>query len=136
MGEKIPSWQRRSQSALNQLFERKQFLYDLKLVKAEKMGIPDLFSKYAIPPYTVGYITHYVNTGKKDPSKIVPPFVMISEQTNEAAPSNMPKLEKVLLANDVISNKGLYLLFQSPPTKQELVDFIDTNWKSDIEPLI
>ncbi len=61
---------------------------------------------------------------------------MISERTNEAAPSKMPRVEKALIANDVIANKGLYLLLQAPTTKQELLDFIDSNWKNELDPLI
>lgn len=65
MGEKVPSWQKRSKLVLDQLFQRKQFIEDLKLVKTNSMGIADLLDKYSIPSYAVGYISNYLRTGEK-----------------------------------------------------------------------
>ncbi|MBA3679364.1 hypothetical protein H0W80_04240 [Candidatus Saccharibacteria bacterium] len=136
MGEKLPSWKSRSIKSLDQLFMQKQFQDDLKKVDQKQLSPSELIKKYEFPIYAITYVKHYINTRKKDPDKIIEPYMLVSEKLKIVALSKLPHLEKVLVADDIIKSKELYLLIHAPTTKQELLDYIDLYWKSDLEPLI
>lgn len=136
MGDKIPIWQTRSIRTLDDLFKQQQFLQDMQRVKKREFSLAELVQKYSLDYYVAPYISKYIETGKKDISTILPPFSMVSEKIGDLRPSPLPKMAKVLMSNDVKQEKGLYLRIYAHTTKGELVEFINQNWKSELEPFI
>lgn len=127
------SWQKKIQQLIDEKLARSDFQDELSNL-GTGLQITDwveISSKYNLPLSTYGYISHYLQTGKREPSLISSPVVLITDTDRTIEPTETPELHyqihETAETKFINHKRGLYLQILDEATISDIENFIRDN---------